>query len=88
MLLSYLAKDDDEHIGDGFKALKGQEFIYPIISYWKACYDFSKRNYEEIENDCNTFKNSKEVYRAPHKYSNLLELLNALVLYSKGNIKN
>ena len=87
LLLSYLAKDENEYVDDYFKALEGQEFIYPIISYWKVCYRFSVGNYENIEEAQNAFKNSRDVTRAPYKYSNLLELLNALVLYSKGNIK-
>lgn len=86
LLLSYLAKDEQEHIDEEFKALEGQEFMFPVISYWRVCYNFSKGNYEGIEDSSNMFKNSKEVARAPHKYSNLLDLLNALTLYSKGDI--
>lgn len=87
LLLSYLAQDDDDRIDEGFKALEGQEFIYPIISYWKACYNFSKGNYEGLENSCNTFKNSKEVFKAPQKYTNLLDLLKSFIHFSKGEVK-
>ena len=87
LLLSYLAKDDEENSNVYFEKLKGQEFMFPMVSYWKVSYKFSVGEYEEIEDCYNTFRNSKEVARAPYKYSNLTDLLYSFVLYSKGNIK-
>ena len=87
LLLSYLAKDEEDVVVETFNALEGQEFMFPVISYWKVCFNFSKGNYESLEEDYTKFKNSKEVARAPYKYGNLLDLLNSFILYSKGNIK-
>lgn len=87
LLLSYLAKDDEENSNIYFEKLKGQEFMFPMVSYWKVSYKFSIGEYEEIEDCYNTFRNSKEVAKAPYKYSNLTDLLYSFVLYSKGNIK-
>ena len=87
LLLSYLGKDDIENANIYFDKLKGQEIMFPMISYWRVCHKFSINEYDNLEEDYNIFKNSREVARASHKYSNLLELLNAFILYSKGNIK-
>ena len=87
LLLSYLAKDEENVVIETFSSLEGHENMFPVVSYWKVCFNFSKGNYESLEEDYTKFKNSKEVARAPYKYGNLLDLLNSFILYSKGNIK-
>ena len=87
LLLCYLAKDEKEKIDEYFSKTEGQDFMFPMISYWKVCYNFANGSYDNLKENFDKFRYSKDVSRAPYKYSNLVDLLNSFVLYSEGKVK-
>lgn len=87
LLLSYLGKDDVDKAKEYFELTKGKEFMFPMISYWKTCFDFSNGNYEDLKKNRDSFVNHKDVFKAPYKYGLLIELLNIFVLFADGSVK-
>lgn len=87
ILLSHLGLDNKEKIDEYFELLKGQEFSFPMIAYWRSCYNFSNGNYETIKEDIVLFTNSNDVRKKPRKYKDLISVLSVLNLYVDGKVK-
>lgn len=87
LLLSYLGLDNKEKINEYFPLLKGHEISFPMVSYWRACYNFSNGNLENIKEDIVIFTSSNDVVKKPYKFKALLSILSVLDLFVDGKFK-
>lgn len=81
LLLSYFALDDSEKIDSYLIKFENKMDLYPMILYWKSCYEFSKENYDNIKDYKDKFVNSFDVIRQQERYQNLINVLEILILY-------
>ena len=86
LVLSYMAKQDDENIEIAFSNFTGND-MFPISYYWKACQEFAQGRTENIESYYSSFINNASIRQKAFKLINIIHLFEAVHLYTIGNIK-
>ena len=82
ILLGYVGKDDDKNIVESYKNFTKMDY-FPMTYYWKACYDFSKGNLENIDNYYQNFIQHPDVYKKANHFKNIILIFESLDLYVK-----
>ena len=86
LVLSYMAKQDDENIEIAFSNFTGND-MFPISYYWKACQEFAQGRTENIESYYSSFINNASIRQKAFKLINIIHLFETVHLYTIGNIK-
>ena len=82
LLLSYLHLKDEEMIETYFNKEIDLD-VFPIVSYWKASYELSKNNKENILTYYEEFKISSLINKNINRYQNIFNTFECMVLYVK-----
>jgi len=86
LLLSYFSLEDNENVDKYFELLYAKS-LFPIVNYWKACYEVAKGNKEGAKY-FNDFLESPETKRNANKYQNIFLVVEAIIAYAEDRIED
>ena len=86
LALCYFAKDDHEQIAKYLELLSDNFDTYPMLYYWKACYDFANNENENLVSYFNSFANSPLINKRRFRYQHLIDLLYVFVVFAEGKV--
>ncbi len=81
LILCYVGKDDDENIVKSYQVFSKMD-EFPMTYYWKACYEFSRGNIENIDEYYQSFIRLIGTSRKMKDYGNIVQIFYSLDLYA------
>ena len=85
ILLSNLGLNDIDGIEKSFETFERYD-SFPISLYWKASYEISKGQLENVEDYYNRFINSPDIRKKAYQLRNIVYLFEAFKHYSKNDL--
>lgn len=86
LLLSSVGKNEEEKMVEGFNKFT-QYDSFPMSRYHRACYEFSKNNFENIQTYYQHFINLPAVRKKTDMLFNVINVFYSMNLYVEGKIQ-